>query len=84
VTFYNFGVAFGSGYSVVPGQYTFQGNVGQMGIFQVTASYNGDSYNLPSTTSAPLIQIVTGTVPVTISGYTGIDSHSVLGTIGLQ
>ena len=84
VTFYNFGASFGSGYSIVNGQYTFQGNVGELGIFQVTASYSGDSNNLPSTTSSPLIQMVTGSVPVTITGSTGIDSHSLAATIGLQ
>ena len=84
VTFYNFGASFGSGYSIVNGQYTFQGNVGELGIFQVTASYSGDSNNLPSTTSSPLIQIVTGSVPVTITGSTGVDSHSLPATIGLQ
>lgn len=84
VTFYNFGTAFGSGYSVVNGQYAFQGNVGEVGIYQVTASYSGDSNNLSSTTSAPLIQMVTGSIPVTITGNTGIDSHSLPATIGLQ
>jgi hypothetical protein len=84
VTFFNFGASFGSGYSIVNGQYTFQGNVGELGIFQVTASYSGDSNNLPSTTSSPLIQMVTGSVPVTITGSTGIDSHSLPATIGLQ
>jgi hypothetical protein len=84
VNFYNFGAAFGSGYSIVNGQYTFQGNVGEMGVFQVTASYSGDSNNSPSTTSSPLMQIVTGSVPVTITGNTGVDSHSLPATIGLQ
>jgi hypothetical protein len=84
VTFYNFGASFGSGYSIVNGQYTFQGNVGEVGIYQVTASYSGDSNHLPSTTSSPLIQMVTGSVPVTITGNTGVDFHSLPATIGLQ
>ena len=84
VTFYNFGAAFGSGYSIVNGQYTFQGNVGELGIYQVTASYSGDSNNLPSTASSPLIQMVTGSVPVAIAGNTGVDFHSLPATIGLQ
>jgi hypothetical protein len=84
VTFYNFGAPFGSGYSIVNGQYTFQGDVGELGIYQVTASYSGDGNNLPSTTSSPLIQMVTGSVPVTITGNTGADSHSLPATIGLQ
>jgi hypothetical protein len=84
VTFYNFGAAFGSGYSIVNGQYTFQGNVGELGIYQVTASYSGDSNHLPSTTPSPLIQTVTGSVPVTITGNTGVVSHSLPATIGLQ
>lgn len=85
VTFYNFGTAFGSGYSPFPnGQYSFQGNVGQLGIFQVTASYSGDMNNLPSSTSTALIQVVTGTIPAAITANTGGDYHSVPLTIGLQ
>ncbi len=85
VTFYNFGTPFGSGYSPFPnGQYTFQGNIGELGIYQVTASYSGDSNNLPSTTSSPLIQAVTGSVSVMITGNTGVESHSVPAAIGLQ
>ena len=84
VTFYNFGTPIGSGYSIVNGQFTFQGNTGELGIFQVTASYSGDRNHLPSTTSSPLIQMVTGSVPVTITGNTGINSHSLAATIGLQ
>ena len=85
VTFYNFGTPFGSGYSPIPnGQYAFQGNIGELGIFQVTASYSGDSNNLPSTTSSPLMQMVTGNLPVMITGNTGADYHSLPATIGLQ
>jgi hypothetical protein len=39
---------------------------------------------LPSTTSSPLIQMVTGSVPVMITGNTGVDYHSLPATIGLQ
>jgi hypothetical protein len=84
VTFYNFGTPFGSGYSLVNGQYTFQGNIAEVGIYQLTASYSGDSNNSPSTTSSSLNQIVTGSIQVTITGSTGVNSHSVPATIGLQ
>jgi hypothetical protein len=84
VTFYNFGTAIAGGFPPVNGQaQTGQGYINNPGIYQITASYSGDSSNLAST-SAPLIQVLTGTLPVTVVGATGADTHSVQAIVGLQ
>ncbi len=62
---------------------TGQGYINNPGIYQITASYSGDSQNQASS-SAPLIQVLTGTFPVTIQGATGGDLHFVQGSVGVQ
>jgi hypothetical protein len=84
VTFYNFGVAFAGGVPPTNGQaQTGQGYLNNPGLYQVTATYSGDTNNLPST-SAPLTQVITGTMPVTIQGHTGGDVHSMQVSLGVQ
>lgn len=83
VTFYNFGTPIGSGYAPSGAQFVLQGNL-SVGVYQLTASYSGDSNNLASTTTTPLIQVITGTIPVQLFGSTGADSHILPATIGLQ
>ena len=83
ITFYNFGNAV-SGGPIVNGQsQTGQGYINNPGIYQITATYSGDAQNLASS-SAPLIQVLTGTFPVTIQGATGGDLHFVQGSVGVQ
>jgi len=83
VTFYNFGTAVSSA-PIANGQaQTGQGYINNPGIYQITASYSGDSQNQASS-SAPLIQVLTGTFPVTIQGATGGDLHFVQGSVGVQ
>jgi subtilase family serine protease len=84
VVFYNFGQPIGSGYAPAGSQFVFQGNALTVGVYQLTASYSGDSNNLPSTTATPLTQIITGTITTSLYGATGADTHSVPVTIGLQ
>jgi hypothetical protein len=84
VTFYNFGTAFAGGFPTSNGQaQTGQGYLNNPGVYQVTATYSGDSQNL-SSTSAPLVEVITGTFPFTIQGSTGGDVHYLQGTIGVQ
>jgi len=84
VSFYNFGNPIAGGFPPVNGQaQTGQGYINNPGIYQITASYSGDSNNLAST-SAPLMQILTGTFPVTIQGATGGDVHTIQANVGVQ
>jgi subtilase family serine protease len=84
ITFYNFGTALAGAFPVANGQaQTGQGYLNNPGVYQVTASYSGDAANLAST-SAPLIQVLTGTLPVTIQGNTGGDVHYLQATVGVQ
>src|SRR5262249_59477187 len=55
-----------------------------LGVHQITASYSGDSANQPSSTAAPLTQVITGTTNVTMVGATGGDLHYLPVTIGVQ
>jgi len=64
-------------------QATNYGYVYGLGIHQFLAKYNGDTNNLPSTSSV-LTQVVTGTMPVTIQGATGGDVHTLQVTLGVQ
>jgi len=84
ITFYNFGTALAGAFPVANGQaQTGQGYLNNPGVYQVTATYSGDAANLAST-SAPLIQVLTGTFPVTIQGNTGGDVHYLQATVGVQ
>jgi hypothetical protein len=84
VSFYNFGNPIAGGFPPVNGQaQTGQGYINNPGIYQITASYSGDSNNLAST-SAPLMQILTGTFPVTIQGATGGDVRTIQANVGVQ
>ena len=84
VTFSNFGTPFAGGFPPVNVQaQTGQGYINNPGLYQITASYSGDSNNLPST-SAPLSQVLTGTFPVLIQGARGGDIHSLQATLGVQ
>jgi hypothetical protein len=84
ISFYNFGTPIAGGFPPVNGQaQTGQGYINNPGIYQITASYSGDSQNLAST-SAPLIQVLTGTFPIAIQGATGGNVHSLQATVGVQ
>jgi hypothetical protein len=56
---------------------------GNVGLYQITATYNGDPNNL-SSTSVPLTEVVTGTFEVNIDANTGEDLHIAQAFIGLQ
>ena len=85
VAFYNFGVPVEGGLSPVNGQVQInqEGYIIYPGVYQITANYGGDPYNGPAT-SAPLIQVITGTFPITIQGNTGSNIHTLQGTVGVQ
>jgi hypothetical protein len=59
------------------------GGIFGVGIHQLTAVYNGDPENSPSTSSS-VSQAITGTFNIQIQGYTGADGHFLNATIGLQ
>jgi len=69
---------------VVNGQAQAQLTFGNIGVYQLTASYSGDANNEPSTTTSPLTQAVTGTFNLVITGNTGTDTHSIPLTLGIQ
>jgi hypothetical protein len=84
VTFYNFGVAIvtfplTSGQAQVGGP----GYINNPGLYQITATYNGDVNNQPSKSSS-LTQVITGTMPGTLVGKTGSDIHSLQVNFGVQ
>jgi hypothetical protein len=84
VNFYNFGAPVNGGIPPSNGQAsTGSGWLNNPGLYQITAQYTGDANNLAST-SAPLTQVITGTMPVTIQGSTGVDVHLLQVTLGLQ
>jgi hypothetical protein len=84
VNFYNFGAPVNGGIPPSNGQAsTGSGWLNNLGLYQITAQYTGDASNLAST-SAPLTQVITGTMPVTIQGSTGGDVHLLQVTLGLQ
>jgi hypothetical protein len=84
VNFYNFGTPIVSGLPPVNGQaQTGSGYINNIGLYQITATYGGDASNLASK-SAPLTQVITGTIPVTIQANTGANIHSLQAMLGLQ
>ena len=84
VNFSNFGSPVNGGISPTNGQaQTGSGYLNNPGLYQITATYTGDRYNA-SSTSAPLTQVITGTLPVTIQGQTGGDTHVIPAMLCLQ
>ena len=84
ITFYNFGTAI-SGVPISNGQgQTGQGYINNPGLYSITASYSGDANNQASKTATPLTQVITGTMPATIQGNTGVDVHSIQVILGVQ
>jgi hypothetical protein len=84
VSFYDFGQLLAGPIPVTDGQ--AQIGLAQMdvpGLYQVTASYSGDSENQPST-SGTLTQVITGTIVTNVQGTDGPNSHLLLVTLGLQ
>ena len=85
LTFYDYGVPYGSPFVVTTAQPQAQLVTGNLflGIHQLTAKYSGNAKNLPSN-SPSITQTITGSVTTTIQGQTGTVIHSVPVTIGLQ
>jgi hypothetical protein len=84
VALYNFGNLIAIGLPVTNGQTQMnQGYVNTPGVFQLTAAYSGDVNNLAST-STPLIQVITGTMPAIIEANTGGDYHTFQAAVGVQ
>jgi hypothetical protein len=84
VNFYNYGSPVNGGIPPTNGQaQTGSGYINNPGLYQITATYSGDASNSPST-SAPLTQVITGTMPVTIQGNTGGDFHYLQAMLGVQ
>jgi hypothetical protein len=67
VQLYDNGQAYGSQTNVSAGIATFFSTNLPIGVHNLTANYQGDSHTLPST-SAPIMQVVTGTTALQISG----------------
>lgn len=84
VTFYNFGTAIAGGFPVTDNEAQIgSGYINSPGLYQITASYSGDPNNNAST-SSPITQVITGTMPATIQAATGGDVHFLQATIGVQ
>jgi hypothetical protein len=84
ISFCNFGLPIAIALTPVNSQAQMgQANIDNPGVYQITASYSGDSNNLAST-SAPLIQVITGTMPISIQGNTSTDVHTLQATLGVQ
>lgn len=84
VNFYNYGSPVNGGIPPTNGQaMTGSSYLNNLGLYQITATYSGDANNLPSS-SAPLTQVITGTMPATIQGATGSDLHSLQVNLGVQ
>jgi len=71
VTFYDQGSSMGVVNLSSNGTASLQAAGMSIGTHVITASYSGDSKNLPSKTSGALNQVVTGTTPLIILGTTG-------------
>ena len=85
VSFYDYstGIPIGAA-GLINGQAQVTPNLsGTIGVYQITATYSGDTNNLTST-SAPVTQVITGTFPIFFTANTGTDSHTIQGTVGLQ
>ena len=85
ITFYDYGSAIAGAFSVTEANPSIQIGTDYLfvGVHQITAKYSGDANNLPST-SAAVMQTITGTTSVTVQGTTGSDSHVIQATLGLQ
>jgi len=55
-----------------------------IGTHVITASYSGDSNNLPSSTNGSLNQVITGTAPLVIFGTTGGLTHQTSALVTVQ
>jgi hypothetical protein len=85
VSFYNFGNPINA-YTPLAGNQAQLANsslFSNVGFYQITATYSGDSNNLTST-SAPLTEVVTGIVPVNLNASTGEDLHVAQAWVGVQ
>jgi hypothetical protein len=71
VTFYDQGSALGVVNVLSNGTATLQAIGLSIGTHVITASYSGDTNNLPSKTSGSLNQVITGDAPLLIFGTTG-------------
>jgi len=69
--------------NLVAGTATANATLFYPGLYQATATYNGDAFNNPST-SASVAEGVTGTASALIAAQTGSLSHPVYVTITLQ
>src|SRR5208282_3384180 len=84
VSFSNLGFVFAGNVPITNGQATTgAASLTSPGVYQVTATYNGDANNL-SSTSDPLIQVITGTIPATIQANTSVNIHTLPVTVGVQ
>jgi Pro-kumamolisin, activation domain/Bacterial Ig-like domain (group 3) len=85
VNFYNFGTLVAPDVPLGGNQASLAhaSMFGNVGLYQITATYNGDPNNL-SSTSVPLTEVVTGTFEVNIDANTGEDLHIAQAFIGLQ
>jgi hypothetical protein len=84
VQFYNYGSSYGLPVILTNGQAQTQGISNSVALYKFTASYSGDSNNKPSTSTASVTQVVTGTVSYTVVAATGGDIHILNGYVGLQ
>jgi len=71
--------------NLVNGQAQFSYNLGSPGGYQMTASYSGDSSNLPSQVHTPLAVVQTGVAGnLTINAVTGSTVHQVNVQLSVQ
>ena len=71
VTFYDLGTVVNVSIVLPDGTATMGGFSPYPGTHVITASYSGDGNNLPSKTSGPLNQVITGTIYTGVQGATG-------------
>jgi hypothetical protein len=80
VQLYDNGKAYASRVSVSAGIATFLATSLPAGVHSFTANYLGDTHTLPST-SAPISQVITGPVPLQISGVSNGNTETVNFTV---
>jgi subtilase family serine protease len=85
VTFFQNGNQIASPVAVVDGVATLVPQTfDEIGTFTFTASYSGDTNNLPSQTSTGVVEAFTGTVPVLVQAQTRTVVHTISVNINLQ